>query len=239
VTDAKPAAGNHDTNVRHSSLRSLKIQLIGRAKLLANRSLQSFGYEIRKVERSDAPEWPPGENLAGGLQKIHYACGFQMLPGWLNTDINLHLKRQPGFQCLELDLTGPHPFPDGWFEYGFAEDFIEHLAQSDSLIFLSEVYRTFKKGGVLRISFPGLEGVLRHHYRDGGYGEAMTGKADAYSKWDHAHFYSREEFALVCTHIGFAQVEFVHYGSSRHGPLQNLEYRVEQKDLNTYVEITK
>ncbi|HEY3275346.1 MAG TPA: hypothetical protein VGJ94_01905 [Syntrophorhabdaceae bacterium] len=221
------------------ALRGVKIQMIGQAKKMVESVLKPFGYEIRKIERSAAPQWPEGRNLAEGTKKIHYACGFNMLPGWLNADIDLLLKRQPGFQCLDLNLVGPHPFPDGWFEHGFCEDFIEHLTQSDSLIFLSEVYRTFSKGGVFRLSFPGLEGVLHHHYTAGGYEGAALGKVDAYTKWEHVHFYSKDELALVCRHIGFSRLDYVSYGESVHEPLRNLDHREMQRDLNTYVEITK
>lgn len=219
--------------------RSFQIFLIGRAKKLVEGALRPFGYEIRKIERPAPAPWPKGRNLADGIKKIHYACGFNMLEGWINADIDLLLKRQAGFSCLDLNLVGPHPFPDNWFEYGFCEDFIEHLTQADSLIFLSEVYRTFKKGGVFRLSFPGLEGVLRHHYTAGGYEGAAAGKIDGYTRWEHVHFYSKDELALACTHIGFSRLDFVGYGQSTHEALRNLDHREEQRDLNTYVEITK
>lgn len=223
-----------------SAFRAIKIRILGLAKRTLEKGLKPFGYEIRKMERHGQSPWPEGQNLTGNIRKIHYACGFNMLAGWINADIDLLMKRKPGFYCLEVNLVGPHPFPDNWFDFGFCEDFIEHLTQADSLIFLCEVHRTFAAGGILRLSFPSLEGVLKIHYRNrSGYKGATLGKNEAYTKWEHAHFYSREELSLVCRQIGFSRVDFVEYGQSSHGPLQNLDHRDQQREINSYVEITK
>jgi predicted SAM-dependent methyltransferase len=93
---------------------------------------------------------------------IHYACGRNLIPGWLNVDgfdstypegaVDPQLARQI-FRC---DLAAPHPFPDQSFEWGHSEDFLEHLDQAESFAFLCEVYRTFRPSGVVRISAPGF-----------------------------------------------------------------------------------
>ena len=171
------------------------------------------------------------------FKKIHYACGSVFMNDWLNVDCSLKIGHRYPYLCI--DLVAAHPFPDNFFEYGFAEDFLEHLSQADSLIFLGEVYRTFKKGGVLRLSFPGLEGVLIKHYRPSDYGGTLAGKNEAYTRWGHLHFYSKEELLLVCKHIGFEKVEFQEYGKSQHKVLENLEHRSDQIGLNIYAEITK
>jgi len=217
----------------------IKIHVLGFAKRSLEKGLGRFGYGITKIDRGELAARQAGLNLADGYRKIHYACGFQMLDGWLNVDAELLFKTQPGYKCETVNLVGPHPFPDDWFEYGFCEDFLEHLNQGDSLIFLAETYRTLKTGGVLRLSFPGLEGVLKKHYRGRAYETYRKGRTDAYISWDHVHFYSREELTLVCGHIGFKDIRFVGYGESTHAALKGLDHREEQKDLNIYVELTK
>jgi hypothetical protein len=112
-----------------------------------DKGLNVFGYEIRKKERDIEITGQTKQNLAGNIKLIYYTCGFRMLEGWLNVNADLVLKTQPGFTCLSVNFVGPHPFLDNWFEYGFCEDFLEHLNQSDSIIFLSEACRTFKEGG--------------------------------------------------------------------------------------------
>jgi SAM-dependent methyltransferase len=222
-----------------SGVRGVKIYMLGLAKRMVSKGLNKFGYEITKMNRPDLAARQAGLNLAGDNRRVHYACGFRMLKGWLNVDAELLFKTQPGYECQTVNLVGPHPFPDNWFEYGFCEDFLEHLNQSDAMIFLSEVYRTFKEGGVLRLSFPGLEGVLKRHSGCKAYEGYGAIKTDAYTTWGHIHFFSKEELSLVCRHMGFSDITFVDYGESGHAPLRGLEYREDQRELNIYVEITK
>lgn len=176
-----------------------------------------------------------------GITRINYACGGKYLQDWLNVDF--HRKNSfivpDNTIYYSVDLASKHPFPDNHFEFGFAEDFLEHLQQVDSIIFLSECYRTFKEGGVLRLAFPGLEGVLQKHYPDAEYETVITAKEEAYTAWGHMHFYSQEELTTVAKHIGFREVNFLEYGVSNFPILAGLETREEQSGLNTYVELVK
>ncbi len=185
---------------------------------------------------------PPAPALP---EKIHYGCGQNVLPGWLNVDgfkdyypwqlvspeVQAHIHR--------AELAGAHPFPDAVFRFGFAEDFVEHLDQAESLVFLSEAYRTLQTGGVLRLSFPGLAGVLRRHFRASNFAGASTGVHEAYTTWHHQHFYCAESLQLVATHIGFRSMVAVTFGESRHPELRGLDTRPDQIDLNLMVELTK
>jgi predicted SAM-dependent methyltransferase len=172
-----------------------------------------------------------------GIDKIHYGCGANFISGWLNVD--LYIEKNNDFYFAGLNLVEKHPFLNDSFTFGYSEDFIEHLDQKDQLIFLIEVYRTFKKDGVLRLSFPGLEGVLNQHYSRIDFLSAELAKQEAYVKWNHLHFFSFEELSLVCRHIGFSKIEKVNYGKSNYDVLKNLEIRVEQIETNSYIEITK
>ncbi|MEL6495366.1 MAG: hypothetical protein AAFQ41_09620 [Cyanobacteria bacterium J06623_7] len=176
-----------------------------------------------------------------GIERINYACGGKYLQDWINVDF--HRKNSfilpDNTIYYSVDLASRHPFPDNHFEYGFAEDFIEHLQQVDSIIFLSECFRTFKTGGVLRLAFPGLEGVLDKHYPDADYKTVIQAKEEAYTAWGHLHFYSREELTTVAKHIGFREVNFKAFGESDYDVLAGLETRDGQAGLNTYVELIK
>lgn len=173
-----------------------------------------------------------------GLSWIHYACGKHFLPEWLNVDS--YLQGNPHGAAFEsMNLVSRHPFSDNTFEFAFAEDFLEHLSQVDSLLFLSECYRTLKPGGVLRLSFPGLEGVLRKHYPDSDWETVNIAKEEAYTRYEHLHFYSREELTLVARHFGFTGVTFHAFGESPHVVLQGIDQRAAQSDLNTYAELLK
>ena len=93
--------------------------------------------------------------------KIHYGSGINILTNWLNTDfLDLDFENY-----IQLDLCDKQPFPENSISFAFSEDFLEHLSQEDSIFFLTEVFAVLKMGGVLRLSFPGLEGVLKTHLR--------------------------------------------------------------------------
>lgn len=155
------------------------------------------------------------------------------MDGWANFDIG----SIEAANYLKTDLTERHPFPDGWFRCGFAEDFLEHLHQEQSLRFLVEVHRTLEPGGVLRLSFPGLEGVLRKHYSPPTLSSARLASTEAYSMWGHHHFYSRNELEIVARHIRFSVVRDVSFGQSQNSALRNLDSRADP--VNTIVELVK
>ncbi len=179
-----------------------------------------------------------------GLEKINYACGKKLLPDWLNVDFTIKQNIIPkeersNYTCYEINLMAKHPFPDNCFSFGFAEDFLEHLQHCDSIVFLSECFRTLKPSGVFRLSFPGLEGVLKKHYKTCAYRNTIQAKTEAYTMWEHFHFYSKEELRLVAEHIGYRTINFVDYSRSDYPELNGLETREEQIGLNTYVELVK
>lgn len=204
-----------------------------------------LGYELRRLPRS--PRLYTGEQFdveCRGLRKIQYGCFQNVLPGWVNVDLIPPRKalrdcQDPAVVFFTIDLTKRHPFPDDWFEFAFGEDFLEHLTQADALTFLSEAYRTLRPGGVLRLSFPGLEGVLNAHYGRADFDAIMEARRVAYEKFQHHHFFSREEVRTVALHLGFRHVEFCEFGQSSHVELSGLETREHQIGVNTYVELSK
>ena len=168
-------------------------------------------------------------------KKIHYGCGGNLFKSdWLNVDFFQGNQKNYG----RVNLVEAQPFQDNIFQFAFTEDFLEHLSQEDSIVFLSEAFRVLQPSGVLRLSFPGLEGVLNKHYKNTPLSSYDT-KLEAYLYWDHLHFYSREELTLVAKHIGFSKVDFVEFGKSNYPELSNLDTRTDQVGLNTYVELTK
>lgn len=169
------------------------------------------------------------------LRKVNYGCGGNLIEGWLNID----LYQSDALNYRYVNLLEKHPLPDNSVKYGFQEDMLEHLNQAESIFFLGEIFRTLEPGGVIRLSFPGLEGVLSRHYSPMSETRLREGEFEAYSFWDHVHFYSKGELELVANHIGFSQIEFVQYGKSRIPDLCLLDTRENQIGLNTYVELTK
>ncbi|QWD11264.1 hypothetical protein G6704_01760 [Polynucleobacter paneuropaeus] len=173
--------------------------------------------------------------IISGYSKINYGCGENIIPGWLNVDLSpANVK-----DYRQVNLLEKHPFESGSISFGFSEDMLEHLSQAESIFFLSEILRTFKNGGIMRLSFPGLEGVLSKHYTPTTELRIREGELEAYTFWDHVHFYSKEELVVVCKHLGFREVNIVEYGKSEYSELSNRDTRSGQIGLNTYVELIK
>jgi len=177
-------------------------------------------------------------------EKVHYGCGARFLEDWLNIDNaesfsvpKSKYTSRPNY--VKVNLEKDHPFTDNLFKFGFAEDFLEHLDQIESIIFLSECYRTFQDGGVFRLSFPGLEGVLKRHYGVDGKCDTKGLKNVAYTMWQHKYFFSKEELILVTKYVGFKKIQFVEYGKSAYQELCNLDSRSGQIGFNIYAELTK
>jgi predicted SAM-dependent methyltransferase len=181
------------------------------AKEIIKSALRRAGYEIRRLPSRNEPL--PLVELTRLPSKIHYGSGSVLLKDWLNADLSVF--PQHGYFTLRANLVGKHPFPDNWFEYGFAEDFLEYLTQAESLVFLLEVFRTLRPGGVLRLSFPGLEGVLQKHYAEPNLESYQKGKLEAYETWGHLHFYSKGRTPHGNPTHRISEIEFVEYGKSR------------------------
>jgi predicted SAM-dependent methyltransferase len=174
-----------------------------------------------------------------GVDKAHYGCGPRLFgEGWVNLD-RVPSSPDPDKVYLSVDLVSKLPFPSDFFSFAFAEDFLEHLDQAESMIFLAEAFRTLKPDGILRLSFPGLRGVLKKHYRSSDYEGAAAGQQEAYTEWEHKHFYCEESLTLVARHIGFSEVQYLTYGESKYKELCDLDYRDSQKNLNIYAELKK
>ena len=216
-------------------------------KKMIRNAVNLTGYDIRKIRNKAFSAQYTDDQFFNthGLTKIQYACGPKFLKDWVNVDFYAPdaMKERYGmtveYNYYQADLSLRQPFKDNLYSYAFAEDFIEHLSQAASLIFLHECYRVLAQGGILRLSFPSLEGVLRRHFSSSDMKDLMQGRKDAYEQFEHLHFYSREEIILVAKHIGFSDIHFTSFGDSDHAELKGLETREGQQDLNIYTELTK
>jgi len=207
-------------------------------KGIVKKSFKKLGYEISKVD-SDVNQKRELIEISE-IRKVNYGCGAVLLNGWINVDImpSNNIKRNGGIY-YQMDLVKKHPFPDNSLEFAFAEDFIEHLSQVDAVIFLTEIFRTLQKNGVLRLSFPGFFNVLAQHFSEISYDQAKRLKTEAYIKHSHKHFFCFEELKQLCQHIGFSDVKSVEYGKSSYPELRTLDTRVDQIGVNILAEIVK
>jgi SAM-dependent methyltransferase len=87
--------------------------------------------------------------------KLHVGAGRNLLPGWLNTDLEPWSD-----EIVYLDVTEPFPFEDCVFDYGFNEHMIEHLTYREGLFMLQEFFRVLKPGGEIRIATPNIQNII-------------------------------------------------------------------------------
>jgi predicted SAM-dependent methyltransferase len=211
-------------------------------KDIIKKSFKKLGYDISKID-SDVDKKRELIELSE-IRKVNYGCGAVLLKGWVNVDLMpvSFIKRANALNgniYYQMDLITKHPFSDNSIEFAFAEDFIEHLSQVDSVIFLTEIYRTLQKNGVLRLSFPGFFNVLEQHFSKISYEQARNMKAEAYTKYSHKHFFCFEELEQLCRHIGFSDIKSVEYGKSNYPELRALDTRADQINVNIRAEIVK
>lgn len=203
--------------------------MLRHVKSLVHLALNASGYELYRL-----PVFENADVTAPAFDCIHYASGEKYIDGWLNVDVQ---KNGPA-NYMRVNLTARHPFPDNHFRFGFCEDFIEHLDQADSLMFLVEARRTLRPGGVLRVSFPGFEATLDEHFASVDFDGFAAGKTSAYVQHRHRHFYTRASLTTVAGHLGFA-IQFVEYGESAYPELRNRETRPLQAAANIHAELVR
>jgi SAM-dependent methyltransferase len=208
------------------------------------------GYRISRIHVPLSPSERPPDFAAlraqyaevfreRGIDKAHYGCGpVRYGEGWVNID-RCGGDVPPPQVLVGVDLSGEQPFASNSFKFSFSEDFLEHLDQAGAIAFLYEAHRTLRPAGVLRLSFPGLRGVLREYYLSNDFQGVCAGRQGAYVQHVHKHFFCEESLAIVASHIGFSKIEFVEYGKSAHSDLRNLDFRELQKHINIYAELTK
>jgi predicted SAM-dependent methyltransferase len=175
--------------------------------------------------------------------RINYGCGPKIIADWLNVDWRSASSMPAKVRSMlpfyrQINLIEPHPFPDAHFARAFSEDFLEHLTQGQSIIFLCEVYRTMQPGGIFRLSTPGLLGAMRRHLPKANWQGAAGFHHNTYTRWDHKHLYTRDLLEAVAQQIGFSDGHWCAYGQSAHPELLH-DTRPDQADMNLVIELTK
>ena len=168
-------------------------------------------------ERPDAMTEPSARlppEADGGIRNLQVGCGPRHIrPDWWNTD----LRAFPGIDEA-LDATKPWRWTDR-LDHVYAEHFLEHLPLDGAVRFLVNAGRALRVGGHIRLSTPGLEWVMRSHFRFAEPGSPQqvmdTLRTNrAFHGWGHRFLYSQGMLRWLLESMNFVDVRFAEYGRS-------------------------
>ena len=85
---------------------------------------------------------------------LNIACGSTFINDgvWTNIDFT---SNSPSIK--KADILNGMPFKDNQFDVIYSSHFIEHIPKEDVFLFLKDVYRILKPGGLFRVISPDLE----------------------------------------------------------------------------------
>ncbi len=173
--------------------------------------------------------------MSGGIERprrLNWGCGSWTVPGWINSDV----KDDPGID-LSCDIREGLPLADGSMEYVVSAHALPEIAFGDLVPVLRELRRVLAPGGVLRLSVPDVDRVIRA-YLDGERdvflvpdedAATLAGKFAVQLTW---YGYSRSLYTAEFTEellvrAGFTRVEHCRFGetASEHPGITELDNR--------------
>ncbi len=93
-------------------------------------------------------------NAIAPAPNLHFGCGPNLLPGWINID---RVARAPDVRT-DIDLT-QLPWPDASVAAILAEHLFEHLTFAEEQQVWTEAARVLRPGGTLTVEVPDFEWV--------------------------------------------------------------------------------
>ena len=165
----------------------------------------------------------PGPDQPGGIRRVQVGCGpHNLLPDWWNVDIR-------EFRGVDQVMDATQPWPWTNLEYVYGEHFLEHLELDKALDFLCHAGNALAPGGILRLTTPNLEWVVRSHFTPSPGMDTEARIHDtlrlnrAFYGWGHRFLYTREMLAHILTGLGYDAPAFFAYGESDTEALRGLE----------------
>ena len=74
---------------------------------------------------------------------INFGCGGNFLPGWVNHDVDVDIRKRL-------------PYDDNSVDAVFAEHVVEHVTPHEAWRFFEECFRILRPAGVVRIAVPSI-----------------------------------------------------------------------------------
>jgi SAM-dependent methyltransferase len=91
---------------------------------------------------------------------INIGCGATWHPAWTNLDV-----RPSSPEVQPWDVSEGLPFGDDQVDACYASHVLEHLTREQARRLVAESFRVLRRGGVIRLAVPDLEGITREYLR--------------------------------------------------------------------------
>ena len=140
--------------------------------------------------------------------KLHLGCGTNILPDWINVDLN------GSSEVVRWDLRQPLPLSSDSMDFVFNEHFIEHITREEALSLLRECNRVLKRHGVLRISTPDLRKLVGEYMVELGYELSLKPQNGNHSlagirkRTIYSAYYECKQWAKVHTPLSRLMIEY-------------------------------
>ena len=211
--------------------------------------------------------------------RINIGCGRTPTAGWLNLDNtpSLKLSKRPlvvrvlsrlgllnrgqreniewnRLNNIEFcDATRPLPFESSSVDVIYSSHMVEHLSPNGRDRFFAEAKRVLIDGGILRVSVPDLQKLVREYVNDGNADKFMrrayvsagelSGLSDkirvlAFGFRHHQWMYDGQSLALALKSSGFSEVFVLKAGETKVAESGDLDL-FERQEESVYVEAVK
>jgi predicted SAM-dependent methyltransferase len=112
------------------------------------------------------------------MQKLlNLGCGHRYLTDWTNVDFVSHSEHVKAHNLLK-----GIPFVADTFDLVYHSHVLEHFSKLSGQAFMGECYRVLRKGGMIRLAVPDLEGIVREYLRN--MENALLNEAAAQQKYE-------------------------------------------------------
>jgi predicted SAM-dependent methyltransferase len=164
--------------------------------------------------------------------KLHLGCGDNIIPGWINLDLDSKHRLNKDFKYC--DLTKRLTYENDSIDFIYSEHAIEHFEKPLADHLLRECYRILKPQGRIRISTPDLHTVvldyttknLNRWHCVGWFPETPADLLNgAMRLWEHRYLYDVCELTRSLNRAGFNKTSTALYRESVAKELSNLETR--------------
>lgn len=170
-------------------------------------------------------------------RKLHLGCGENIIPTWLNSDLN------EGEGRVSIDVTSDFALPRASFKYIYSEHLIEHVSYESGQKMLSECYRVLKVGGKIRVATPNLAFLIDIYQNPSSKlnKKYLTWAVKNFSPyapkylpgfllnnfvraWGHQFIYDQDTLTLALKSAGFTQIKRVKPHESKDPSFLGLEF---------------